>query len=173
MQALPKPDKAQLIALSANNRTATLQTLKLMWGLTNEGRLHNDIRHLALQIVADLPSKAYKLETEAIYNWVANNIRYTLDIDGIETLQTPDWTLKLRQGDCDDHAILVASLLRAIGHKVKFVAIKDKTSGSKNYCHVYAITKIGPHWVSVDTTEAEHGMGYIDPRSYEPIFFSR
>jgi transglutaminase-like putative cysteine protease len=166
------PDRIDEVPLTGNNRNQTLQTLKLMWGLAKEGKKNPVVYYTARQIVAQVPNKQFTKEVEAIYNWVVNNIRYTMDVYGIETLQHPDRTIDLRQGDCDDHSILIASLLMSIGHPVRFMAIKVKGMGN-NYVHVFAQTKIGSKWIALDSTEPEHGIGYVHPYAYDFLRFAR
>lgn len=108
------------------------------------------IRELALSIVSRVPGKNWAREAFAVQDWVKQNIRYTKDVHGVETLQTPVQTLRLRQGDCDDQSSLVASLLAAIGHPTRFVAVGF--SGTR-YDHVFAETKIGNKWLALETTE--------------------
>jgi transglutaminase-like putative cysteine protease len=85
-----------------------------------------------------------------IHQFVRDKIRYTKDVVGVETIQSPDMTLKLRTGDCDDKSILIASLLLSIGHPCRFVVVGPE----KNvYSHVYVETKIGNKWLPVETTE--------------------
>jgi len=55
---------------------------------------------------------------KALYYWVAYNVRYMRDIDrwGVEEYwQLPATTINLGTGDCEDQAILLASLIRAAG----------------------------------------------------------
>lgn len=49
----------------------------------------------------------------SLYDWVCRNISYTTDVG--EFWQVPSETLKRGEGDCDDTAILLTSLLRAGG----------------------------------------------------------
>ena len=79
------------------------------------------------------------------------SIQYVRDVRGVETIATPIKTLEFRQGDCDDQAVLLASLLEAIGHPTRFVAMKQTTFGP--YVHVYTETKIGSKWYPLETTE--------------------
>lgn len=115
------------------------------------------IRNLALRIVSTLPNKAYAKEARLIQKWVRENIRYVRDVNGIETIQTPEATLEIGQGDCDDQAILVAALLESIGHPTRFRAI---AAGTNSFNHVFTETKVGSKWLSVETTE-DWDMGYL------------
>ncbi len=60
-----------------------------------------------------LDDDIYKLVT--IGYWVANNIAYVKDPHGLEYVAEPRETLKVKAGDCDDYAVLLASLYRSVG----------------------------------------------------------
>lgn len=122
-----------------------------MRDIVKEWRRALPIRELAMSLVSDLAGKDFPGEVARLHAWVRDNIRYIKDVNGVETIATPERTLAYGQGDCDDQCVLLASLLESIGHKVRFVAIGTNNPFSFN--HVYCETKIGPHWVSVETTE--------------------
>lgn len=103
----------------------------------------------ARMIVQGTPAKNWRAEAATVQAWVKRNIRYTRDVRGVETLQAPAYTLRVRSGDCDDHSMLAAALLEAIGHPTRFVAI-GRAPGA--YSHVYAETRIGPKWEALETT---------------------
>lgn len=66
----------------------------------------------------DPPDQPTQDGFDAIRDWVAANIEYKTDEEqwGIEEYwQTPEETLSLRTGDCEDFAILLCTLLRAYG----------------------------------------------------------
>lgn len=76
------------------------------------------IRALAIDIVtrAGIPGKDYFGEMIAIHNWVRDNIRYTRDPIGQETLSYPEETaFNSHAGDCDDMTALEIALLGAVG----------------------------------------------------------
>lgn len=128
----------------------TRATLKLMAIQVKKNRANPRIRELGVKLVSNIPNKDWVGEVSAIQEFVKNHIRYTKDIFGVETIQSPSDTLRLRAGDCDDHAILVASLLNSIGHPARFLAVGFR---KKSFAHVLTETKIGGHWLSVETTE--------------------
>lgn len=113
------------------------------------------IRELAGDITAECPPREWSCEVGMIQQWVKQNIKFVADVAEVETLQTPDLTLRQRLGDCDDHSILVASLLQSIGHPARFIAV-DLGGG---FSHVFTETPIGPYWVAVETTEPDFGLG--------------
>jgi transglutaminase-like putative cysteine protease len=109
-----------------------------------------DLRDLALSHVRGFDQKDWYSEIAAIHALVRDKIRYVRDINGVETLHTPDQILKRGQGDCDDKSILLAALLESIGHPTRFVAVDINGRG---FSHVYVETKIGNKWVGLETTE--------------------
>lgn len=140
-----------------NGKPGVAATLAIMRRLTRSGKKTPLIRELALRIVNPIPPKDWRGEITAIRDYVRSNIRYTRDIRGVETLQSPVQTLRLRAGDCDDMAILTASLLESIHHPTKFTAIGFAPN---QFCHVYPQTKIAHKWVTVETTEPVR-LGWI------------
>lgn len=125
-------------------------TLAIMSKLVKQFKTSETIRKLALSIVAHLPGKKWAAEAGAVQSFVKNNIRYVRDVHGVETVQTPLETLRLGQGDCDDHATLVATLLASIGHPTRLIAIA-KAPGL--FSHVLTQTRIGDKWVAIETTQ--------------------
>lgn len=152
-QTTQTPTTTQLLAIP-NGPPGTRQTLKLMRRFVIEGKKYYPLRKLALSIVRRNGNKDYIGEVKSISSWVKRNIRYVKDIRGIETIQTPQKTLEIGQGDCDDHSVLVSTLLECIGHMTRFVAIGFMPG---TFQHVYTETKLGPKsknmWIAVETTE--------------------
>lgn len=122
-----------------------------MRDVVKRGKKSLPIRELALTLVQHVDGKNWIGEVAALHEFVRDNIRYVKDVRGIETIATPERTLAYGQGDCDDQVVLLGSLLESIGHPVRFVAIGTHNPFSFN--HVFAETKIGSQWVSVETTE--------------------
>lgn len=139
-----------------------------MGRLVKGGKKTLPVRQTALSLVAGLDQKAWIDEAKAIHAFVRDKIRYVRDIRGVETLQIPEKTLEFGQGDCDDKSVLVASLLEAIGHPTRFVAI---AANPDSYYHVFVETKIGNKWVGVETTEPVE-LGWQPNAAYRLIFFN-
>lgn len=127
----------------------TRQTLRVMRELVREWKMHPRLRQLAKKIVQACPPKNIRCEVGSVHRFVSNKIRYVRDIQGVETVQAPDVTLRDKSGDCDDQAVLVGALLCSIGHPVRFVAVGFRPG---QFAHVYAETPIGIDWVAVETT---------------------
>lgn len=130
----------------------TRVTLQLMGQLVRRYKKSIPIRQLAFSIIDNVRGhKNFADQVRAIHRYVRNNIQYVKDVNGVETLATPEKTLEFKKGDCDDQAVLIATLLESIGHPTRFVAIKMDTFGP--YVHVFAETKVGRKWLPVETTE--------------------
>lgn len=127
----------------------TRQTLRIMRELVREWKIHPRLRQLAKKIVQRCPAKNIRCEVGSVHRYVSNQIRYVRDVQGVETVQAPDVTLRDKSGDCDDQAVLVGALLCSIGHPVRFVAVGFRPG---QFAHVYAETPIGIDWVAVETT---------------------
>jgi transglutaminase-like putative cysteine protease len=128
----------------------TRQTLRLMSKLVREFRTADAIRRTAANIVEGFPSQAFRDEVRAVFGFVRDDIRYLGDVNEVETLQAPDVTLSTGQGDCDDKAILLASLLQSIGYKTQFVAVGFGEPGV--FEHVYVRVLLGTVMVGLDPT---------------------
>ena len=135
------------------------QTLKIMCGLVRKYKTALPVRILAQKLTQRLSQKNYKAEAKTLHEFVRDKIRYVRDVRGVETLQTPIKTLQFGSGDCDDKAILVASLLESIGHPTRFIACGFNNMG---FSHVYVESKIGDKWIGVECTEP-WALGRVPP----------
>ncbi len=135
-----------------SGRAGTEDTLWVMRNLTLAGKTHPAVRDLAVRLTRLFPQKDFRAEVYALWRFVRDRIRYVRDIRGVETLQMPDVTLQIGQGDCDDKSVLLASLLESIGHPTRFKAMSFKPG---KFSHVLIETRIGGSgpWVPLETTE--------------------
>jgi transglutaminase-like putative cysteine protease len=140
----------------------TRATLRAMRTFVRTYKAHDQIRSTAIELTRHLPPKDWLGQVRALFGFVRDHIRYTRDIDGIETLQTPPATLELEAGDCDDKATLLAALLGSIGHPSRFVAVGFSSPG--NYSHVYLETPVGTRWLALDATVSTATVGWAPPR---------
>jgi len=140
----------QTLQAIPDGAAGTRYTLDLMADIAKRYKTDLSVFSKARALVAGLPQKDWPGEVRRIQRYVRDNIRYVKDVRGVETVQTPDVTMRIAAGDCDDKSTLVAALLESIGHPVRFVAIGFKPD---DYVHVYPETLIGKRWVSAETTE--------------------
>jgi predicted transglutaminase-like cysteine proteinase len=105
-QRLPRPSLELVVrwmrkfALKGSNDLSILQAVKT--------------------ICAGVQPGDYASEILAIYYWVCANIRYMRDPFDTEMVSEPDQILKVRSGDCDDIATLLAAMLMAAGNRCSF-----------------------------------------------------
>jgi transglutaminase-like putative cysteine protease len=137
------------------------QTLYLMRSIANKYKTDLELRNAAAQIVGGNFQKDFAGEVTSLHEFVRDRIRYLKDIDDVETVQTPDKTMQLGYGDCDDKATLLATLLKSIGHPARFVAIGVGKPGE--YSHVFVDTFIKDRWIPLETTEPVPA-GWAPPR---------
>lgn len=151
LASMLEPTRATLKAIPSGV-AGTRATLREMAKLVRQYRKLPYIRELALSIVREVPGhKNFRGQVQAVRDWVANNIQYVRDINGVETLQSPLKTLEYAQGDCDDQSTLLASLLETVGFRTRFKAIKIDETGP--FCHVYVEVSYGRGWLPAETTE--------------------
>lgn len=153
---LDQPRRQFLGELPPGER-GTFATLTLMRGMVKQFKRAPAIRGLALDLIREVPQKNWGGEVRAIFNYVRDSIRYTRDVAGLETLQTPLITLEDEAGDCDDKSTLLASLLESVGHPTRFVAVGY--TGPGEYSHVYVETRMGERWLPLDAT-MPHDVGW-------------
>jgi transglutaminase-like putative cysteine protease len=130
-------------------RAGVRVTLREMARLVQESQADYELIKKARSLVFNLPEKAWTAQARAIFYFVRDRIRYVMDPLYVETIAGPMETLETRQGDCDDKSVLAASLLQAIGHPARFVAVAyDRGPLS----HVFVETMIGNEWWPMELT---------------------
>ena len=128
------------------------ETLDRMIKMARTASLADAVRCAAEDATAYVDGKDFSGQVRAVQDWVKNNIRYLRDHATAETLIDPVLLLNSRAGDCDDHAMLVAAMLTAIGFKCRFVAIG--CSDPNQFEHVFTEVRLGTTWLSCETTES-------------------
>lgn len=92
----------------------------------------------------------------ALRDWVGNSITYKYDsnVHGVdEYWQLPKETIELRTGDCEDHAILLCSLLRADGWSANDVYVVLGNNKNNEY-HAWVKINLGIlGWYNIEPQE--------------------
>lgn len=148
-------------------REGVSATLKIMARQARAGSKRLAVRLVALQLVEQLAQRDWLAEIRELHEFVRDRIRYVKDIRGVETLQEPERTLQLKQGDCDDKATLLAALLTSIGHPTRLHAVGFGPRGA--FSHVYAETRT---WVT-DRLNGERRQKWIALETTEPWAMGR
>jgi hypothetical protein len=86
-----------------------------------------DFRAYANAIIKRCPSTDKECKINAIYRHVVENYTYISDPIDEELIQTPQQTMKIKGGDCEDLTILLNSLLENIGIKTYLILTQDHT----------------------------------------------
>jgi hypothetical protein len=123
-----------------------VDTIKIMTKMAREGSKNPLVRRLATNILNHdkIPSHYYLEEARAIGKFVQSHVRYVKDIAGVETLHSPDMLIRMMTdvgytaADCDDMALLIASMLLSIGIVPKFRAVRYN-SPTGPYNHIYVV----------------------------------
>lgn len=129
----------------ADGAQGSLETVEIMRRIARSRASNPLLRQLAMKIIQvhGVPSNYHKDEALAIGRYVKEKVRYLRDINGVETLIDPltliDQIVRGEaQGDCDDMALLIATLLLAIGHEPYFRVVKY-TRDSASFNHIYVV----------------------------------
>jgi transglutaminase-like putative cysteine protease len=152
----PQPRRAVLSGIP-NGPAGAIVTMRAMRQLVRDAVRdpQQQIREAALNILRGI--NTFSAQASSIQAWVQGNIEYRRDPPDVELVQTPQVTLQLRAGDCDDQAVLTAALLQATGHPSQFIAVG---MNGNPLSHVLAQTLIGTSWVAVETIE-RRPMGWM------------
>jgi transglutaminase-like putative cysteine protease len=131
----------------------TRETLKHMRELVRQGKSDIAVRDVAARVVSAVPAKDWEGELCALFEFVRSAVRYTLDPNDIETIQGAAATLNMGYGDCDDFAVLLATLCECVGHPCCLAALGFESAG--DYSHVLVIASGAGElpWIAMDPTE--------------------
>lgn len=126
----------------------TDDTIKLMlqYARGTEGEQNVVVRQWADSIIRQLRPKDYLGEIIAIRQWcTAPHLRYTNDARHVEQVKSPFRTLSevstygVSNLDCDDYALLIATLGMCVGREARFTMVGFGMPG--DYTHVFACLK--------------------------------
>ncbi|MFH1012669.1 MAG: transglutaminase-like domain-containing protein [Candidatus Peregrinibacteria bacterium] len=105
------------------------------------------LKQVANYVAAQSCKKADRVcQSRALFYFVRDGIRYVPDSRFHDQLENPLVTLKTGGADCEDMAVLLAGLQKAIGNEARLVAIPS---------HVYVQIKIPDYkdkWQSLEAT---------------------
>jgi len=129
------------------------------------------VRETTLKVVKGKKTEEEKIR--AIYNFVAQNIRYVgmeFGINGYKPHRASE-ILRNRYGDCKDHATLLIAMLKVIGVKGYPVLIPTLSRANMDpempmptaFNHEIAAIKWKGKWFFMDTTSDFVPFGYLPP----------
>lgn len=108
----------------------------------------NEIKQVANYVAAKSCSKADRVcQSRALFQFVRDEIKYVPDENFHDQLESPLAVLKTGGADCEDMAVLLVALQKAIGNKVRLVFVPG---------HAYAQVSIpkyrGEKWLNLEAT---------------------
>lgn len=92
------------------------------------------VKAMAREIAQKYPGKYNVYQICSVFDIVSNNIAYTSEPEGEDYWQYPNETIRIKSGDCEDHAFLLASLIQALDGTTRIYATDD---------HMFASIYIG------------------------------
>lgn len=147
------------LPVTDNGLDAVRKTLKMMAAIIRKYSSDATTLNTARQIllaggITDMRSQRRQC-INLIHQWVRDHIIYVYDPHGIELLQTPPQTLKIRTGDCDDKVILELAMLASVGFDTELLGVggmgrgwdveclPSTPGGLPAYSHVIGAVKFG------------------------------
>lgn len=141
------------------------------------------MRRASLQATAHCPERDGLCEAKAIYDFVKARVRYTGDVapirwsdgkvEGVDLFQSARRTLEFGGGDCDDHNILIATMLAQNGITPRLRVVK--TRGADDWEHVFPGALLpkgsGDKFVALDTTLPGNTHFGVEPSYHKFVDF--
>jgi len=155
------PTTARLQGIPDND-SGTFQTLRIMRNFVHSAIRAPDqvVRGAVIKILSGVVPRDWSGEIRALHAFVRDQIRYMMDPEDIELVQTCEKTLELRTGDCDDKSTLLAAMLKTAGHPARFAAVGLNGEG---FSHVLVQTRIAESWIWLETILAGVPAGWCPP----------
>lgn len=144
------------------------ETIKVMRRLVRHGKSEPLVRATAVALTAHLAQKDWAAEIGACFDYVQHHVRFLRDINEVETLHSASTVIEQAAGDCDDKMILLASLLEAIGHPTRLVAMGFAPG---DFSHVIMEVNYRGRWLALDPSEP-YPMGWTPPDQRERMIIS-
>jgi transglutaminase-like putative cysteine protease len=126
----------------------------LLWS-AKAGLQNPQILAIARQVTRACAGRDANCELRSIYKFVVENVRYTGDVNSVDTFSAPLRTLQMGGEDCDGHAVLNAALAIANGFKAK---VRITSNRGISWDHIYCMVGLpkgrSDKWIPLDTTLA-------------------
>ena len=142
----------------------TRETVQEMFKEAINGSMTFPIISLARNIIKPANPRKERETADRLFYWVKNNINFVRDPTYAELLQSPQRTIELKFGDCDDQCCLLAALNLAIGSIVRIVTVAHIVPD--NFSHVYLQVLCNKRdWIAYDTVVKKSYPGW-EPEQY-------
>lgn len=151
----------------------TQQAVKRMADIVNTSRADPLVRMTAAAIVKDCGGRSPACQVRAIRQWIDDHVSFLRDPAGLELFHTPRWMLlqiarkAYIQVDCDDAAILAASLGKAIGLGARFVVVGFQGLRGP-FAHIWTELQTAPgRWRELDITRSRFRL--VEPNKFSIV----
>ena len=160
------PIKRQYLGEGDN---AIYKTLDLMKDISLESMKNPNIRYFVASMLSRNPVNKLE-ELNSIFNFIKRRTRFLRDPINYELLQTPDFVIMLINSgemptlDCDDMAMLAATMLGVVGYDTAFKAVS--TNHDNEFNHVYCLVKLSNlsgGWMGFDPSNPIASIGTEPP----------
>ena len=137
--------------------------------MLREGSVNPSVRRLAETVIQRGDTDDH---VSSIFDFVRDTFPYTLDPNDAELFIHPRkiaedyFSGRIRIGDCDDHALLVASLLASIGYKTRIALMGVEGLELDHAVAQVHLETLG--WTNIDST-SEKPLGWII-RSWQNVY---
>ena len=163
---MPLPRPQVTVTDLPRGDAGTFKTVAAMADMIRKGSRHPAVRSLAVSIV--YPYKSDLEKAEKLFSYVQRNVNYVRDSALTEMVHSAQYQVSayhsngFYHGDCDDHTVLLGSMLLSVGYPVRIVVIRvGRTPGPFN--HVYLEALVGTRWIPMDATKKDSPMGWAAP----------
>ena len=125
--------------------------------MLREGTMLPETRQLALEVISQ-----HEDQISAIYDFVKENVLYQPDPYQVELFIHPRRMIEfyyqgIARGDCDDIALITASLLRSLGYQANIVLLDTRGQGID---HAVTEVTLGGVRIMVDSSSSYLPLGW-------------
>jgi len=151
-----------------SGREGTDATLAAIGGLIAASEQTPVVRLSALSILDQYNVSAADSYSAmaALFDWTRRNVQYLPDPTDIELVQSPENTLKLLVGDCDDQATLMGAFAANLGIPARLVTVGHDPDAME---HIYPEALLNGQWTAMDTT-VPNPFGFRPQLPYRKIY---
>ena len=149
----------------SDGAVGTRETVQEMFKEAINGSMTFPIISLARNIIKPVDSRKEKETADRLFYWVKNNINFVRDPTYAELLQSPQRTIELKFGDCDDQCCLLAALNMAIGSMVRIVTIAHIVPNNFSHVYLQVLCNNKKDWIGYDTVIKKSYPGW-EPEQY-------
>jgi len=137
-----------------NRQSDQVQILRIMEHITAQYAQEPLVREFTVSLLRGLPNNDLVGQTRRLIQFVRDKVTYVRDPDGAEYIVSPTRLLQgfidfgYMAGDCDDHVVLLNTMLLSIGIPARPVGVKF--GGADDFNHVISSISLKNETVLVD-----------------------